>query len=62
VAAKIVVQIRKDLTPPEEFTNGKLATCDKTYYREKGTGRTTKKDRRELDDYMKPDEPDSAAQ
>ncbi len=62
VAAKIVDQYRKDLTPPEEFSNGELAALAQAYYREKGTGRPTKKDRRELDDYIKPDDSDSATQ
>lgn len=52
VSAKIVDQYRKDLTPPEEFANGEFAALAQSYYREKGTGRPTKKDRRELDDYI----------
>ncbi len=62
VAAKIVDQFRKDLTPPEEFSRGEFTALAKAYYREKGTGRPTKKDRRELDDYMKPEDPESAEQ
>lgn len=52
VSAKLVDQYRKDLTPPEEFALGELSALAQSYYREKGTGRPTKKDRRELDDFV----------
>lgn len=52
VAARIVDLYRKDLTPPEEFATGQLAALAQSVYREKGTGRPTKKDRRELEDYF----------
>lgn len=51
VGAKIVDLYRKDVTPKEAFENLELLKYSKDYYRKKGTGRPTKKDRRELDDY-----------
>ena len=51
VGAKLVDQYRKDLTDSEQFNKLELLKYSKDYYRKKGTGRPTKKDRRELDDY-----------
>ncbi|HKJ07304.1 MAG TPA: RNA-binding S4 domain-containing protein [Flavobacteriaceae bacterium] len=51
VGAKLVDLYRKDITPAEEFERFELLKHSKDYYRKKGTGRPTKKDRRELDDY-----------
>lgn len=51
VGAKLVDIYRKDLTPIEEFEKTELLKYAKDYYRKKGTGRPTKKDRRDIDDY-----------
>ena len=51
VGAKLVDLYRKDLTPKEEFEKTALLKYSKDYYREKGAGRPTKKDRRDIDDY-----------
>lgn len=51
VGAKLVDIYRKDLTPKEEFEKTELLKYAKDYYRKKGTGRPTKKDRRDIDDY-----------
>lgn len=51
VGAKLVDLYRKDTTPAEAFEKLELLKYSKDYYRKKGTGRPTKKDRRELDDY-----------
>lgn len=51
VGAKLVDMYRKDLTPKEEFEKTELLKYAKDYYRKKGTGRPTKKDRRDIDDY-----------
>ncbi|MDN3618984.1 S4 domain-containing protein [Polaribacter undariae] len=52
VGAKIVDLYRKDVTPKEEFEKTELLKYAKDYYRKKGTGRPTKKDRRDIDDYQ----------
>ncbi|WGH76103.1 RNA-binding S4 domain-containing protein [Tenacibaculum tangerinum] len=51
VGAKLVDLYRKDLTPKEEFEKTELLKYSKDYYRKKGMGRPTKKDRRDIDDY-----------
>jgi ribosome-associated heat shock protein Hsp15 len=51
VGPKLVDIYRKDETPPEAFEHLELLRLSKEHYRAKGTGRPTKKDRRELDDY-----------
>ena len=50
LGAKLVDQYRKDLTPAAEFEKFELLKYSKDYYRKKGTGRPTKKDRRDLDE------------
>ncbi len=51
VGAKLVDLYRKDITPKEAFENQDLLKFSKDYYRKKGTGRPTKKDRRDIEDY-----------
>lgn len=51
VGAKLVDIYRKDTTPQEAFKSNELLQYSKDYYRKKGTGRPTKKDRRDIDDY-----------
>jgi ribosome-associated heat shock protein Hsp15 len=51
LGAKLVDIYRKDITPKENLEKLELLKYSKDYYRKKGTGRPTKKDRRELDDY-----------
>ncbi len=50
VGAKLVDIYRKDDTPPETFAHLELLKLSKEHYRKTGTGRPTKKDRRDLDD------------
>jgi ribosome-associated heat shock protein Hsp15 len=50
VGAKLVDLYRIDLTPQEEFEKLDLLKYSKDYYRKKGVGRPTKKDRRDLDE------------
>jgi len=56
VGAKLVDLFRKDLTPKEEFESIELLKFAKDHYRKKGTGRPTKKDRRDIDDYQQTSE------
>jgi len=51
VGAKLVDLYRKDNTPAEAFENSEFLKYSKDYYRKKGTGRPTKKDRRDIEDY-----------
>ena len=51
LGAKLVDQYRKDITPKEAFSNKELLQYAKDYYRKKGTGRPSKKDRRDLEDF-----------
>ena len=55
VGAKLVGLYRRDVTPPEAFENQDLLKYSKDYYRKKGTGRPTKKDRRDIDGYTETD-------
>jgi ribosome-associated heat shock protein Hsp15 len=55
VGAKLVDIYRKDTTPKEAFEKNELLQYSKDYYRKKGMGRPTKKDRREIEDYLLPD-------
>jgi ribosome-associated heat shock protein Hsp15 len=50
LGAKLVDMYRKDTTPKSEFESQELLKLAKDYYRKKGVGRPTKKDRRDIDD------------
>ena len=52
VGAKLVDLYRKDVTPKEAFEKTEVLKFAKDYYRKKGTGRPTKKDRRAIEDYQ----------
>lgn len=49
LGAKLVPLYIKDTTPPEAFEHQRMMRMAQSYYRRKGTGRPTKKDRRALD-------------
>ena len=51
VGAKLVDLYITDITPKEEFEAQELLKYSKDYYRKKGSGRPTKKDRRDIDDF-----------
>ncbi len=52
LGAKLVDIYRKDITKKEEFEQQELLKYAKDYYRKKGVGRPTKKDRRDLEDFQ----------
>jgi ribosome-associated heat shock protein Hsp15 len=49
VGAKLVDIYRTDTTPKSAFESQELLKLAKDYYRKKGVGRPTKKDRRDID-------------
>ena len=52
VGAKLVSIYITDITPKEILEKLDLLKYSKDYYRKKGTGRPTKKDRRDIDDWF----------
>ena len=56
VGAKLVDIYRTDTTPKEAFEAQELLRYSKDYYRKKGTGRPTKKDRRDIDNFYDDEE------
>lgn len=55
VGAKLVNLYVADKTPKEEFEKRELLKYSQDYYRKKGTGRPTKKDRRDIEDWLEDD-------
>lgn len=49
VGAKLVVNFCTDLTPPEEWEKARVERLQHVLAREKGSGRPTKRDRRQVD-------------
>lgn len=56
VGAKLVDIYRKDTTPKEAYEHKKLQELSQQHYRKSGVGRPTKKDRRDIENYL--DEPE----
>lgn len=54
VGAKLVPEMRENLTPKEEYENLEMARISGFADRARGTGRPTKKERRQLDDFLEP--------
>lgn len=52
VGAKLVNLYINDVTPKETFEKLELLKYSRDYYRKRGTGRPTKKDRRDIDDWF----------
>lgn len=59
VGAKLVNLYIVDTTPKEAFEKLELLKYSKDYYRKKGTGRPTKKDRRDIDEWYENTDPES---
>jgi len=55
VGAKLVALYCTDNTPEEAFEIAKMQQQAQEYYRQKGEGRPTKKDRRELEEFLNTD-------
>lgn len=56
LGAKLVDIYRKDVTPKENLEKLDLLKYSKDYYRKRGTGRPTKKDRRDIDEIYSNDD------
>lgn len=52
VGAKLVENYLRDITKPEEIEKYKTYQLAQSVYRENGTGKPTKKDRRDLDEFL----------
>ncbi|MEM1340234.1 MAG: RNA-binding S4 domain-containing protein [Bacteroidota bacterium] len=52
VGAKLVGLFVNDITPKAAFEHAELVKLAKQHYRKGGTGRPTKKDRRDIEDYL----------
>lgn len=52
VGPKLVSEYLIDITPIEEVEKYKLYNASQAVYRNNGTGKPTKKDRRDLDDFL----------
>ncbi len=58
IGAKLVTLHIVDKTPKEELEKLEIRKLSQDYYRERGEGRPTKKDRRDLDEFISDDESD----
>ncbi len=52
VGAKLVADFVRDTTDPHQYEILKIRKSSQDYYRNKGEGRPTKKDRREMEDFV----------
>lgn len=58
IGAKLVPLYVVDMTEKDQYEILKMRKESQDYYRQKGIGRPTKKDRRDMDDYVDDETPD----
>lgn len=58
MGAKLVPEFMENVTPPDQYEILEMAKFNINGVRDRGTGRPTKRDRRQLMDYVTPDDAD----